>query len=1001
MKTAVVMDDDARLLMSLKPEERTACRLLTQYPLYKYTAHPKRLDVLLVGHGRMAEQMLRDAAWCGQMPGWELTIHTTHESERAVQDYEDALNREMPMLQNFSNIGGAAEREYVRFDMAVLEEVTAERIVERFPDSRWILVDLNDEEQSAALAYALALRIADPGTVILYEGDCAMGGLSGLCRLVPCYCEDEEARRTTRQLARMAADIDWFYTRRRDPFASRKKQREKFVSGDDAAYFQRSSLPPALFGYKLWSVGIDPEWPHADIAEKYASCVLDNPEGYTRLVFGEHRRWLMNKVMAGFRLPTERQLREECFTLDRYRFNSGKLHNCMVTSDASCRQLSTLSREEWEQFRDWESIDRTDLDELDKVSLKCHLLAHQMLQESVVRQEERLQKLRHCLEAGGRINTQKLRIYHAYCGWHREITHTGKGYRAAQKQRDALRALLDMGDEAANRLYCELCRETELAYEYYRYRDYKAGDRDMVEQLPWLYCRPERLVLIKLGSRYMMDNIAPTLLLEPDLAVYMDVSNRSALKEFFRERGGNADLRFVDTNGEFGSMLELLLDEFGSDAVIDLTGAPDLEVAKAVLTAEKHGVGLIRCDSENQRVINVHNFPLADVVRKHLSLRADEVFRLYGGRAHLDFTDARSVSVYELQQTVSKLMGYYSNDEGHQNWKTFATVVTESISGSKNNLFYVQQNLLKEIRESQEEWVCYEGSISAKKAQGSNLIGVLTELDQMEQLIADFTCKDEDDEFVFSFRYPPKLNQHFGDFFTSLRNVQAPLLALRRNANYISVVDMHKLTFSFSWAARAKRGSAQTKAEKERLKKEREQFESTVGFLKAENLLEETPDAKTDAAEECYTFANPSMMLCAGSIGGLLEACTAISAMDMMEMDDVRLGYTIHWGEEGEAYNELDIVAVSGLRMAVLSCKDTKPKASDLMEVAYIASSFSCNSRAMLVTTHRFSKRDEAIFNKRAEVSGVKVVGWDGVRSGRLRGEIGAMMGIRNITGVV
>jgi hypothetical protein len=211
---------------------------------------------------------------------------------------------------------------------------------------------------------------------------------------------------------------------------------------------------------------------------------------------------------------------------------------------------------------------------------------------------------------------------------------------------------------------------------------------------------------------------------------------------------------------------------------------------------------------------------------------------------------------------------------------------------------------------------------------------------------------------------------------------------------------MHKLTFSVSWEARRERGGSHSKEEKARLQKERAQFEITADFLMNEGLLMKAADGQGDGLDECYTFGNPAMMICAGSIGGLLEAYTAISAMDMLEMDDVRLGYTIHWAEDGEAYNELDIVAVSGLRMAVISCKDTKPKASDLMEVAYISSSFSCNSRAMLVTTHPFSPRDEQIFRKRAEVSGVRVVGWDDILSGCLRSEIGDMLGIGSTTGV-
>ncbi len=155
--------------------------------------------------------------------------------------------------------------------------------------------------------------------------------------------------------------------------------------------------------------------------------------------------------------------------------------------------------------------------------------------------------------------------------------------------------------------------------------------------------------------------------------------------------------------------------------------------------------------------------------------------------------------------------------------------------------------------------------------------------------------------------------------------------------------------------------------------------------LKEEGLIR---DLEIAGGEVAFTFPDEAVRFWLRDIGSVLELKVYRDCMEAGCFDDVVLSAVVNW-EGGQTQrnavtNEIDVMAVRGIRPLFISCKTSEIKTEALNELAILRDRFGGKgSRAMIVTSSNPSK-SRALMRMRADELGIEVVEWDDLTKDRL-----------------
>ncbi len=268
----------------------------------------------------------------------------------------------------------------------------------------------------------------------------------------------------------------WMGGENADLGLARKQFRQK--------YNYESSLSFALsIPSLLRSVGVDPDDPEK-AAEDFGA-LLDDDIAIGKLAALEHRRWVLEKLCAGWRFPRRSDGSADLMRgllRGDMRDQRRRTHPCIARSGETM-PLKAFTPEMWAKPGDWDG----QLDELDTVSVTLHRLCL-----------ERAEEIRHGA-ALGELSLLRRRItesgdsteFEAYSACLQRLV---EGERAAAGEfpvrENALKALLAGCDE---QLRGEVGRRMEqIRKELFpllwslSYRDYKASDEALIRKLPFV-----------------------------------------------------------------------------------------------------------------------------------------------------------------------------------------------------------------------------------------------------------------------------------------------------------------------------------------------------------------------------------------------------------------------------------------------------------------------------------------------------------------------------------
>lgn len=971
------------LLTQMDPAEAMSYAILDQYPLYAYRGENGDVDVLCLGSGVFIRRMILSMLSCGQMTGSHLNIHVV-----SAEPFQKALLAQAPELSRYSNLGeGGKHEEYVSFTYEyardLLQPEICAQVAETYSHCRYIIISLGSNNKNIDLAHMYAKNISGicaGGKVAIHyyaaedaarnvRAEISGEGIPSHVELVPFGDEMSAYVPVIRSLSRRALRVNYLYDKLSNPRIALEDTARRFVKD---AYGQRSSCASALhLKYKLASV-INPS-SHTNyraIIPAYLKA-LEGPERNALLEL-EHRRWMMYMIADGYRCPTMEQIDGYGFRDTAAGFNASfkdtanKWHHCLAPCRSDGLRLPE-SHVEWDQFQSYDEIDASDFDELDKMSLKVHLLARKRIAHPSTGK-----KLLDDFQNGIGVHLERRAAELAGYAADEQASHDAAALMDRLRgQYDAMyQALSDLAESGlyageADRLtlleyafreagieapagFRHVREDLEIYIEFARYRDYKAPDATIVDNLLWLLYANSEMTLIKLNGRTMSDNITGPLILEPKTLIYFGKEPDSCILEFLHSHGNRGRIVFKPccSTGSEAVYQELsrLCGRVSGPCVMDVTGGDELFVAAAVRLAQgSKTLSVIRSDEKTQRIENILGFHRAGAYQLHTRISASEVYALYGAQP----VPADNAYMLKLNQYAARLWDFYQTHQPE--WEMISAFFAARGRGSSE--FWIRNLQITE----QTEWKPYTRTVKKYEWEMAGLSAMFKKMEEAG-FLKELSIDTSSSRFVkASFQYPcntaeydPVFSQ-FNTFFGKKLSIEFPLalsaahdaekgISIDISSGYqVDILDRQSCYFEDKRAGTGKRFA----------------YASVIpalvdlqnaGFitdLEYNALPEQLPAAIK------YIYSDLAVKDCLTTAGNVLELYAWSAARQTGYFDDCRANLSFRW-QEG-VKNELDLILTKGLTTLVVSCKTAKFKKEHLYEVKYLTERFSLNSKAVIV----------------------------------------------------
>lgn len=980
------------MLALLKPEELAAAVLLCDYPLYQYANEKKELHVLFVGPEPMDEELeewklmhsiLQLALGCGQVLNHTLHVHVAAKNAASCKK---ALLEKAPALGRFLCIDGEADCErplaFLTFEdvKGINSPAGNRRLFAYLEDCRYVVAALR--EKNDVLVKAIYQKLCGrEGAVLAHTGE-KVTPESPDKRVKLCCLKElaEKSGRTVERLGEMAFRQHYYYCQQGDPGASMEAAREEFRSD---RFNQSANLSSVVhIKYKLFSMGINPNAQAKTILKQYNEALKD-ADKVDKLSDLEHSRWMAEKLLDGYRpAQSARELELYCFTDGNNRWRTGEFHNCLVSRRSRAESdLSKLPHAQWELEGDLEAqISRLPYDELDKMSLLVHNLARKKLRETEMQLQADIGRLREKAELQSAFSQTpnplpKLRKWI-------ELAARNKELRQEKPWLKTLRqycADLGLSGRALEPLKEHLKTLLALVREYYRFKDYKALDEDVVRLLPELYCRPEYLCLVKLPGEHVVDQIVPALLLQPDRVVYAGVEKKQAenLQYFLQNRGGFAE---VETIAVKELKKKLRTEAENGLCVLDVTGGDIALVAELMEYAKTlSNTAVISCDSRSQELRNLYAYPLAACNPRTVRLTVEEVFSLMGARKRHKGGEYDGLF---LKEHITALWSFY--EKWHRELDHISNMICAAVdfTAERNRTpgFFFYNREAEGI-----SWLEEKESGSLKLFEDLGLEQLLRDMEQyaiVENLRIEKNVPGNTVQLSYRiFADAATKNWRFISLEFK-RDIYKPLALVNTG-----MTNKRKETcFQLRWKSEEDNklyvNCECTRGEDDTLEigtrfLPRELWREALEDLREKGLIYGLSWYERDKVYFSFFFTSDLIMRMFKTTGNFLEMKVWSDAVESGLFDDVMTNFQFWWNEEQKIENELDVLMTKGTELSAISCKIPRPQKTHLYEVDSVARHFSASAKAAMVYSFDATKSKElpkeedwhGVFTRAAEMN--------------------------------
>ncbi len=360
-------------------------QLLLKHPLYENSGTAKEINALVLGAGTYAQRFIDIAFELSQAGNFFLNINAIS-NDKAADEKRYLAAR--PDFKNFFTLNGETPKEepfgsltflWTNKDQKSNKISSREFSLDNDELNIEILLDALENTPSNVSYVFVALgndllnqRLADIcNDLFNNKRNCNIafvcgGGKIENSNTLPLYVNDTVSNSTDfAELKRMAMNAHMLWAR--DLRADKKQKRQL-----SNPYYYSSSLSNIVsIKYKFRAIGIDLEINDTYTAAKEFSKKVDK-EGQAlinALAMYEHNRWCVSLICNGWQTLSEDKYNTLFMdTKDK----KNKLHPCLVRSN----EVSSLSTAFWsdKNHAAWDDIksDMTNLDPLDRMSIKLH-----------------------------------------------------------------------------------------------------------------------------------------------------------------------------------------------------------------------------------------------------------------------------------------------------------------------------------------------------------------------------------------------------------------------------------------------------------------------------------------------------------------------------------------------------------------------------------------------------------------------------------------------------
>lgn len=493
----------------IKSFDLSICRLLQKYPLYNYrtlTENGLALSVLFIGSGAHMDTLRGKILSHGQLLDTELTatIITEHKGEA------DIMQKNAPDLHRFFDIHDSdTPAEWTCGTLWFKTKPISTKlsqIIAAHRRCKYVLVSTETDD-----APPPNLNLVPDQLVVWVAGDSIH--VCGTDEVFHPERDDESMK----EILDIAYRLHYAYAKGNDPHITNQEIWEGFNDPDQYNY--QSNIESALhIRSKLKCAGIDPTALNSaaeDFAKKLAGDAQTGGELLDRLSQLEHRRWCVSKVLGGRRKPDSLDVIYGSDGSTTHSIQpSGNWHVALVPYLLDDQHRRHLSDQDW-IADDPEAI--TDLDELDKQTLRIHRHCARISREKLELSLDHIRKLKSELpeDLGNHINQMEEALKQMLDG-SRDAVFL---YRYHRRKLES-NSLTD----AAKAILKDLSQDMGAPIEYLTRKDYKKQNLTQIGSIPFALCGWKSTVLVKLMAETVQECVAAAWQLEPGQLVFVDTA---------------------------------------------------------------------------------------------------------------------------------------------------------------------------------------------------------------------------------------------------------------------------------------------------------------------------------------------------------------------------------------------------------------------------------------------------------------------------------------------
>lgn len=964
-----------------------------------------KLSLLLIGFGSRLDTILQKAMTYGQLPDTilEITVATPNASGTAqsLLDHAPALGEFAEVICREKTLCSPPRKALcrLRFEQVALEATSMHTLLLHHSADSYLLISTGNDEQNRALASACAQVSSTGKRMIAFvqkkpeaeaspKAHSAYGYVSACCKRVLSLMQNrqqdadsagipvevysfgfEDTQNYRHKTEDIALNLHYAYAKAQNA----RCPVDKIIEGFREPYNYLANLEAAVhICAKLACCGIHGTGKEAAI--QFWQLLARSPELLDKLAAVEHRRWMMEKLLAGYRPLSDIS---RIYTAGATTHSEiEKWHCCLVSCDETGH--SRLLASDWENAE--KGVFREDLDDLDRMTLLVHNQCGCYASTNQGAVQDLVQIIRSTLAentcfsvttqqmleevAGSIIQMQQKKA--SACALYEKLLSTLK--ECISKEGGLLQEFLLQQLRTLDSTLAPL-------KEYISRKDYKLQDRLLVEQIPFALthrCRPS---LVKLVSDRGQDDIFSLWQLEPLQVTFWGMAESAAELSRLRERADQSarflqdmgisvrqswnlmvpehllTLPFEQTDLFTGwnctlvplakrteqavcAVLEDWMAETKAE-YLEVTGADPLLLCSAMTTVRAYDLSVFyvrRGRFYSQLNAEELQFPAPRknmTVREMMSSRGAVLSNL--GSSSLADLSVHYKTLWEIARTTplwSEISAALQGAHFRTRRPYFQFVILSNPQPAVKKTLYTNRltavGLLPTLREIEKY-----GFISDIETTNELNGGVSITYTSLGKVDPD-TMHHYLQKFVEAYRP--------SSYFVFSTNWEGKL--------YLNIYDLCVTDYAYNADTHL---SAEVKAA-------------------LPNLLQRLQDAglihqytKNYAGSISFRYHSRAVMDCIQKAGSILEAYIYFSALLEAGFDDVETGISfLHNTSENSAENEIDVICTKGLSSLFISAKFTRTLTEKfnyvLYEISLLSEHFGINAKPVLVAScfHQF-----------------------------------------------